>query len=631
MLKYMRKNKQKWMMSIILGAIILVFVFWGIGTIREKRADFAAEVNGEVITRIEFKQAYDNAIRRYRQMYGDALSDELLAKMELEKTVLNELITQILLQKGAADLGIEVSDQEVQDSIRNITVFHENGKFSSKRYEDLLRGNSLVPAVFEESVRKDLLFDKISNTLGRQAKVSDDDVWNAFQYINREIKLAYMSFEADAFKNRVKMEDSSLKRYFEGHQENYRVPAKAKIRYLAVLSKDLAHKVAVSPAEIEAYYNTNKEEFREPEKRRVSEIFLSVRPGAPASDVAKVQAKAEGILKRAGSGEDFAGLVKAFSERGSLGAGDLGYLRRGQIDPSVEEVVFSLPKGESSLARSNMGFHICKVTDIVPSTMKPLTVVNAEILNRLTTQKTDDLTRNEAQNTYEQIIRVGGLSRYNGQKRLSLVDTDFFSERDGIPGLGYDMTFNRAVLALRKGEISSLIKLPQGYAIAEVLDRKESYIPPLEGVKERLKGDYLAAEAGRLAESQAGRLVSDLRSGKSFLETVQSYGVSVRETDFFNPTSPSKVEFLTPASSSEISVLTAATPYMQRPLKHKNAFYVVKLIENRRINQELYPTQKAAIKERLLSFQKNLIIKGWIEALRKKSEIEAAEDFQKFL
>ncbi|MFH1148548.1 MAG: SurA N-terminal domain-containing protein [Pseudomonadota bacterium] len=630
MLRHLR-SKQKWFMWIVLGPIIVVFVIWGIGSIREKRADFAADVNGEVITRIEFKQAYDNAIRRYRQMYGDALSDEMLAKMNVEKTVFDQLITQVLLREGAANLGIEVDDQEVQDFIRNMNVFHESGKFSQKRYEDLLRNNSLVPAAFEESVRKDLLFEKVSNTLGRMAGVADDDIWNTFQYINREIKLAYISFEAESFKDKIKMEESSLKRYFEAHQEDYRVPAKAKVRYLTVLSKDLAHKVAVSQAEIEAYYNANKEEFREPEKRRVSEIFLSVRPGSPAGEVAKVQAKGEEVLKRARAGEDFAGLVKAFSERGSLGAGDLGYLRRGQIDPSVEEAVFSLQKGEAGLARSNMGLHICKVTDVVPSAMKPLSMANAEILNRLTTQKTNDMTQNEAQKTYEQIIQAGGLLRHSGQKSLPSLETDFFSERDEIPGLGYNMTFNRAVLALKKGEVSSLIKLPQGYAIAEVLDRKESFVPPLEDTKERVQGDYVAVEAGRLAESQAGKLLSDLRGGKPFLESVQSYGVSVRESDFFNLTSPSKLEFLSPASWSEISVLTAASPYMQHPVKYKESFYVVKLTESRQINQELYATQKAGIKERLLSFQKNLIIKGWIEGLKKRSKIEVANDFQKFL
>jgi peptidyl-prolyl cis-trans isomerase D len=84
MLDFMRRHTRAWLIKIILVAVILVFIFWGVGTIRARRADMVAEVNGRIITRADYQRAYSNALKNYQQVYGDALTGELLKKMNLD-------------------------------------------------------------------------------------------------------------------------------------------------------------------------------------------------------------------------------------------------------------------------------------------------------------------------------------------------------------------------------------------------------------------------------------------------------------------------------------------------------------------------------------------------------------------
>jgi peptidyl-prolyl cis-trans isomerase D len=632
MLDFMRRHTRAWLIKIILVAVILVFIFWGVGTIRARRADMVAEVNGRIITRADYQRAYSNVLKNYQQVYGDALSGELLKKMNLEKVVLDSIIKDVLVQEGAAGLDIRVSDEEINKYIRSMPVFNEGGRFSEERYRGILENVHLTPAAFEEGLRKELLWAKVADTLGRLAKVSDDEVWNAFQYANRQINLAYIPFTAAAFKNQVKAEAPALRQYFTGHQEDYRVPARVRVRLTHFLFKDYAHKVNVSPAEVENYYKSNTEAFREPERRRVSHIFFALKPAATGEDIARVQTRAEEALKKAGSGEDFAALARQFSEdKSALKGGDLGYLRQGTTDPSFERVVFSLEKGGiSPVVRSKAGLHIIKVTEVATSAVKPLAAVAPDIKRVLTANKVREFAMAEAAKTYEQIIRSGGLERYARTYHLPLMETGLFSEQDEVEGVGREAGFNRAALALKKGEVSSLIKLPQGYFVCEVMERRESFIPKFEEIEVKVKADFAENQATKLAESEANKFISGLKSGQHFFDLNRKYGFLARETGLISPNALSGKEFPFAGSAQELSTLTPAHPYIQRPIKAGDAFYVVSLAGTKEAPKDLYETQKNAIKEKLLLMQKDVILKGWLAGLKKKAKIEYGEEFEKY-
>jgi peptidyl-prolyl cis-trans isomerase D len=73
MLNVMRKHAGSWMIKVVLFAIVIVFVFWGVGSFRSREANKVAVVNDEIISVVEYRRAYNNLIDQYRQRFGSSL------------------------------------------------------------------------------------------------------------------------------------------------------------------------------------------------------------------------------------------------------------------------------------------------------------------------------------------------------------------------------------------------------------------------------------------------------------------------------------------------------------------------------------------------------------------------------
>lgn len=111
---------------------------------------------------------------------------------------------------------------------------------------------------------------------------------------------------------------------------------------IAAYGEDLNKELEPKPEEIEAYLKEN-----------------------PELDEAGAKAKADEILKRIRSGEDFAALAKKFSTDGSrTKGGDLGYFTRGRMVPEFEQTAFNTPAGQvADPVKTQFGYHIIKVVD----------------------------------------------------------------------------------------------------------------------------------------------------------------------------------------------------------------------------------------------------------------------------
>ena len=99
------------------------------------------------------------------------------------------------------------------------------------------------------------------------------------------------------------------------------------------------------------------------------------------------RAKAEEVLKEnRKSPEKFAELVKQYSQDpgSAKNGGDLGYIGRGMMVKPFEDAVFKQKENDiSDLVQSEFGYHIIKLTDIKPGTLRTLDEVRPEIEGEL--------------------------------------------------------------------------------------------------------------------------------------------------------------------------------------------------------------------------------------------------------
>jgi len=147
------------------------------------------------------------------------------------------------------------------------------------------------------------------------------------------------------------------------------------------LEAEILPKVNVTQTDLETFYKENPDQFKQQETIRASHILISL--DSKATDLQKKEARAlaDGIQKRAKSGEDFAALAKQYSKDSSAAnGGDLNYFPKGQMVPAFEAAAFALqPNQISEVVETPFGFHIIKLTDRKPESTVPLEQVSEKL------------------------------------------------------------------------------------------------------------------------------------------------------------------------------------------------------------------------------------------------------------
>jgi len=145
----------------------------------------------------------------------------------------------------------------------------------------------------------------------------------------------------------------------------------------ALIEQEVLNKASVTDEEAEEYYKNNLEEFTEKEQVHLFNIL------------AETEENANIILEALNSGEDFSEVAKEKSIGPSAEqGGDLGYISKGSIIPEIEDIVFSLEIGAiTDIVKTDYGFHVLKITDKKPQTLKSFEEVKNSIVEMLLPEK----------------------------------------------------------------------------------------------------------------------------------------------------------------------------------------------------------------------------------------------------
>src|SRR5262245_37483707 len=148
MLQSIRDKTSGWIAVILLGAVAVVFVFFGMDFQSSAARSYAAKVNGEHIAAETVRRAWQTQQSRLQQMMRGELPPELMKQQR--EALLDQFVRSSLLSQRTRDLGYRVSDQALADKIKAIPQLQIDGKFSKDRYTALLRQNGRTETQFEE-------------------------------------------------------------------------------------------------------------------------------------------------------------------------------------------------------------------------------------------------------------------------------------------------------------------------------------------------------------------------------------------------------------------------------------------------------------------------------------------------
>jgi len=515
MLKVIREHSRSFLIKGILWAVIIsfvltIFLVWGRGSQGLSGSTTAvAIVHGVEISAESFLRLYKANLSQLQQSISGNIDQQWLQQLAASQT-LSDMVNEEVIFQEAMSRGLVVSPEEIRDRImERYEIFQQNGRFiGQERYLEILRANGISPGEFEEAIRKELYLEKFNRLIIDGAALSEAELKEEFYRQKETVKISYLLFQPSGFSELITPSEKELAEYYKGNKENYREPERRKISYIQIEPNSFSREIEVPEREVQRYYQTHLDDFKVPVQRRARHILLKISPNATAEEEEKIRKRAEEVLSRARAGEDFAELAKRYSEDETTAqsGGDLGYFSKGSMVKELDDVLFSMQINDiSDPIRTNFGYHIVQLTDIQRARYQPLSDVEVRegVEKALRTEKAEQQAEELAKMVYQEASSGDELHDPGKGYELDVKESGFFAKEEEIEGLGRLPSLAEPAFSLKVGKVSEPVRTSRGYFVFQLVEKKDSYIPPLEKVKPQVIRDFKEKGSKELAKRRA--------------------------------------------------------------------------------------------------------------------------------
>lgn len=627
MITVMRRHRralQVGLLVVVAAFIASLFVFGTSGFDDRGAGEAIATVNGEAISAERFQRRYQAYLDAYSRIYRERFSPRLAEQLGVPKQVVDDLVQEAVVVQRARAEGLEVTDEELNAQIQAVNAFHEDGRFSLRRYQDFLRRRGTTAVSFEQDLRRELTRAKVEGTVKSGVKVSDAEVEQAYRLRHEQVRAVWALVELAPLAAAATAGDQELETYLKEHGPEFRQPDRRKIQYVTVAPQDFPQ--TVSDAEVEQYYREQGREFETPPAVRAAHVLVRVPEtgGSEAED--RARAKVAEVIRRAKAGEDFAKLAREISEDPGSKAkgGDLGWVNRGEMVAPFEAAAFALQKGEISPdpVRTGFGYHAIKVADVRPGGRKPLAEVAAQIRGRLAAQAAE-----RAAGTRTDEVRPGLQSATDFMaeaRRLGLTPLERVLAKIERPlGLGGPDALEEATFELALGGVSSPVKTPAGYVIFKVIEVIPSGVPPLAEIKDKVAAAVRRQKAETAGRERARKIVAEAKSD-DLAATARKLGATTGEAPRLSRAKPD--ERL--PGDAQLAALQTPAGQVAEPVRTPQGFYVVKVLERIAPDTTGLATERDTLRRELLARKQSLAWERWVGMARTNAKIDVSSRFR---
>ena len=140
------KLSKSFFVKLLVGIIILPFVFWGMGDVfRGGNQNIIATIGSKKINTQEFLNYFNRLDLNQNDLKN-------IKKSDLFEQVLSEYIGKQVMALEIEKSGIVISDNSLRDIIKNEKIFFKNDKFSRTEYEKFLLKSGVTAPTFEKNI-----------------------------------------------------------------------------------------------------------------------------------------------------------------------------------------------------------------------------------------------------------------------------------------------------------------------------------------------------------------------------------------------------------------------------------------------------------------------------------------------
>ena len=535
MYRFFRRNREKvlkYLLIFFLGIVSLGMVITLAplpqGDTSSAQSNVLASLGGVDVTTQDLRRRLDQQFR------GSPLGNNPALMAQFAPNALDEIVLEQAAITEARRLGLQVSDEELSDSIR--TQFSNNGAFiGTDQYQAFVEQQTgMSVAQYESEVRQSLLTDKLKDVVTDAVEVSPDDVHREFVQRNEKAKIDYVLFKSTDFTKDVQVTPEALQAYFAANRDRYKQPEQRSIRYVLIDLDHVRSQVNVSDDELHAYYSSHIDQYRVPERVKAAQILFKT-AGKSDAEIAKDKQTAQDVLGQIHKGADFAEMAKKYSQDTTASqGGDLGWIQRGQTDKAFEDTAFSLQPGQvSGLVVATYGIHIIKVFEKETAHLQSFDEVKDSIRATLEKQRLEQAQASLADQV-QQALKADPqhFDAVAARFKLPVNQTGLFKFKQPIPDLGVSEGLQNLVFQLTPNEVGQPVTLAKGIVIVQLARDLPAHPATLDELRAQVEQDYRNDQSRVLSEAKAKELGEKARTG-DFKKIAQSLGLAPKESADF--------------------------------------------------------------------------------------------------
>ena len=498
MLRTMRANA-KWVFYILAIAFVAWLAIGQVMSILGPSGNVVLKVNGKEYQVAEFQQRVQAASEQYRQQNGSApVSRE--AERQIQDHVINQMVEDALLEQEFNRLGIRVSDEEIIETARTSPPpevmrdpqFQTDSQFDIRKWQQFISTTSdrNLLAQLEAIYRQQIPLIKLQQYLTSDVYVSDAKLWRIYRDQHDSVQIASLAVWPYSVTDTNSVSDAEVSAYVAKHQDDFKRPAVAYVRFIAV-------------------------------------------PRVPdATDSAAARAHVARVRSELARGEKFEDVAKRESSDSVSGqrGGDLGWINKNQSGfvPEFMQGLRGLKPGQvSAPVATQFGYHLIRIDQVKGDSIKVRHIlipvaVQGEHLDRVEA-RADTLERTAAERSDPTIL--DSTARRLGLRvspQYQVVEGERFS-------VGPNVVPDVSVWAFEAplGETSPVIDAPTGYYIFRLDSVTAAGVPPVSQIRARVTALVRLERQKTLAGHRADSLGTLLKGTADLATAASTHGLQV--------------------------------------------------------------------------------------------------------
>jgi len=538
MLQAIRDKTTGWIAYLIIILISIPFALAGISSYFGGGAEQPlATVNGEEIDSRQLDNAYANYRNRLAQVFGGQIPENFDNELILKEQVLTQLIEEKSLQSYSENQRYRIGDIELNEKIRAMTIFHQDGKFNSDLYESQLRSQGQSPASFEQSLRFSTQIQQLGQAVTRTAFITPVVRSNFSSLTSQQRKIRIVTIKNQT--SNIELSEAEISDYYQQQSALFKTEEQLKIDYIELSLETIKSTISVSEDQLLDRYEQNKNSFTSTQIRTTSHILLTLSKDADEQQIEQVEQKIKELKNRIDDGEDFAVLAREHSQDPGSAAegGSLGEVEKGMMVKPFEDVLFSMQTGQvSDPVKTGFGWHLIKLDSIAGGDTKSFDQARADLLDEIQTELAEnqiyDLVENLSNISYEQ---SDSLLPAAEQLDLKIQTSGWFSRLNGsgiaVENKIREIAFSDEVLLQKRN--SEGLELEQGKIIFLRLNQHApAKLKPLTEVSQEIE-NILKRNKGRTRTTEIGtQALEQLKKGTSLEDIALANNVEVDNAGF---------------------------------------------------------------------------------------------------